>query len=562
MNASARERSLGFVLAVSSVPVAIEGLLSAKPVIGPYGLISGLPLEFLIGSAMTAAAISIEALSRKPSSFVLVSEIALFIAWVWLGPELIFQGLPFPAAGHDLSFYPESAAIIQTGHIDPAKYIYQSWPGEFIFFSVATKMVGSTNYIQIFRVIPYLENLAISLFIFVFAKSITKVHGIQVATLAVLMFEALNYTEVLTTATPFAFGYVLYYCAVYLLLAGINSGSLVRKSPIVILIIILSALAISHPEIELVTSFAVGSITLFTIFFMKKTWADLWRLMAISSFALVGWTIFSGASYFSAFGGASIFASLFQFPEAIVSGSVGRFAGSNSYIILDEFKLAVVLILSSGALIVIAKGFKDRDRKLIPLAFVAVAVGAAFIPIGNLQGNVYTIRVFAYLLPALAAATAAGVFKLEFKLGKRATKLVVFAIIILLSSSSFVLIYSNLAVDNVSSSSIESAWYFGQYAKIPTEGQYSIAEVQFVGSYGPSLSLLSPYTTSAISIDILKSNAFAFVVLGSDTKLALLFGGWNATELATTTNEIMTNHQYNLVYSTGSDSLLQKINGG
>ena len=107
------------LLTTASFPLVLWGLLHSHQGVGDYGLLGSLSPIYYIGFGVALVGCVVGFMFPHTLRGLVLAQVLVVEAYMWLLPALWFSGLIFPASAHDIFFYPDSASIMITGHINP-----------------------------------------------------------------------------------------------------------------------------------------------------------------------------------------------------------------------------------------------------------------------------------------------------------------------------------------------------------------------------------------------------------------------------------------------------------
>ncbi len=536
-------------LTMVSVPVLIIGAELSSNTIGEYGLISNLSYVYIAGLVCCLASLGLESISSSPSETIMWLDLLITVAYLWIGPILIFPGLPMPAEGHDLQYYSTTASITSSGHLNPQAYIYQSWPGAYLFFAIVKMIFFPLSYVQLYRLVPLVYNLLVLIVTFCFSRSFVGRKHVAIPFIAAGFMELFNFSTTLTSVSPFSFPFVIFYAAVFLIFSLKLEGASLKRLSIISFIFFIS-LSTIHPEIAFVAIVAIFSMSVPAII---KREISIWNALQLPILGLLFdgcWTLIAALPFLNNFGPSTIFGSLFHITTSLVSGSVERFAGiSSAYSFIDSIRLVLFLVLVSGMFPVLIMRSFMRHRSYLMLLSMILFIGIAFVVVGNAQGQSYPVRVFAYLLPIIVVMDVISIFQLPRKIVMPALILA----LIISGPVSLTVLYGDLGADYVPPASIQSSVFFSSHVSLSKFSQPPVILTdQLIGDYGYNLSTIYPFSYPAWVQSALGSNAFQFIALGHlsiNIESFLIPNG--STIISNAMDNLSINPNYDTVYSSG-----------
>lgn len=547
-------RSVTPSLIIISIIIGALNVFLFPARIGIYGLISGLNWSYLLGFVLTLLALGIESTTRNPRKSLLWLLIILSELYLWVLPELTASGLIMPAANHDVLFFPDTSSIVAYGHITPQQLVYQSWPSAYIFAAMLKLVLPSISYVQLFNLVPILENIIVSLLLYCFLIRYLDQSYSSLAFIGVALFELFNFTESLTSISPFSLPYLLFYVCSLIFLILVKEKSLSSRSLFPIIVLFFVSLSIMHPEIALVAVFCVTAVFIPDVIRHRISVQRVVSLFLIGLVLISGWALYAGTFYLENRGLANILNLLFNvfssLGQTATSGLVGT---SGEHLLLDIVRYVILLPMAAIGVLALTKGLLKRDINYFRILCYICGIAIAAIIAGDVQTRDYPVRVFAYLLPIL-------VFLDLSIVSMSGKKFLSYFIILLLAISapiSIIAVYGNAASESVPSSSLQASTFYDTYGTIlHSNAPNTILEGQYVGSYGNKLGLLNPSSSAEIlfgfGVSLPSQFTTDYVVLGQFTAAYYYFVTGNASAVNSAASNLDSSNSYNLVYSSNS----------
>ena len=186
--------------------------------------------------------------------------------------------------------------IIETGRLNPQEFPYQNYPLSFVLLSMLSIVSG----LELTVVLRFLPSILIFLFftsLTVFFNKIVK--NSRLAMVSVLVF-ALSTFYLPFHFSPEAFGWIFFFLLFALLVKDVaerKSQKSVSKSDTVVLMLLIVAIAITHPVTQFMTvlimlTLAIAGAWIWKVKFVTKN-IVFYALMVFSA-----WAIFFGYQYF------------------------------------------------------------------------------------------------------------------------------------------------------------------------------------------------------------------------------------------------------------------------
>jgi hypothetical protein len=536
-------------LLILSVPIALLGVVLSRVNFNEYGLLGGLNWMYYVGLGFALVALGVESMSKKPRKSIMWLTVLLSQIYIWVLPELTFSGLVMPAANHDLVFYPDTFSIVMHSHITAEQQLYQSWPGPYILGAILKLIFQSSSYIQLFDLMPIIDNMAVSILLYCFLSNYLGAGYSILAFIGISVFGVFNFTETLTTLTPFSSSYVLFYaCTLILLILILRNGSSNKKT-ILIILIFFTSLSISHPEVGLAAVLAVTA-SFIPDALKRKAMMKLPFLLLFLGLALISlWASIAAISYLRGYTLGIFLNHLFNVFGSVSEITTAVASTSKLHELLNNLRLWVVIFMVGGALPALFKGNVRKDVNYQRIFCYAMGIGIAATIAGNIQTIGYPVRVFAYLLPVIIFLD---LVSLSF-LSRKTLIVVLVLVLAALSPISVALVYGNMPSEAVPDSSIQASIYYDTYAAIQSSnGWNTILEGQYVGFYGQNLNILYPYSQRVyFGVRFPSQPSDNFIVLGRVTQVEQQFLTGNGIMIDAASLDLNSQQDYYLIYNSG-----------
>ncbi len=538
-----------------------------------FGMISTLPVSYLIGIGILAIALVTQNYMKIDSNLFRWIQVILLELYLWYFPSLMYPVLPFPGSNHDFLFYPNWLEIAANGHLQFGLFFGQGFPGPYVLMASFTTVLNITNYNTVFQITPLLLNLIVSLFLYVFFRSILGPVRVGIAFICIAIFECLNFTGVLSVYTFFSMGYVYFYfaLAMFSLFGFFGSASRrLSRSGLVIMLTLFGALSITHPEIPLVLlgMFFIIDFGLSAYTKTLESFRNSIYLVVSLGIIVLSW-IFTGGFVLLASYGSGLREALFSpFASFIFQGvNLPLSNGSQAHILTSYIKVAVVIATTLLAVPSLLFNVVKRDNVHIRIFLGCLGIGLSALLLGNIQGFAYLPRVFAYLLPFFALLIVGTLSR-----NKKIFFPTVLILLLVISPMFFVTNYSDISGDVIPPNVMAAANYFSHNAPpLQNPGALEIYEFQIIGYYGSNPNTMSPYYNVVFPenqpYQFNASNLFSpaslgsssYFVLGSNTAQQVAFYYGNSSRAYEVEKLALADSSYAEIYTNPSVMLFSSI---
>ena len=557
--ASDRAGELSLLMLAGAVALLPIGLWGSDNALGYLGLLDSLSPLVVIGLCLCVLSLVLQEVSTTSSNVVMLLQLMLINAYIWTIPAVLFSGLTLPAGGVSFLFYSNTAAIGQTGHIAPSTYQYQSWPLQYIFL-LEIKVMSSLGYLQLFQLAAFLENAVVSILLLIFFRVWLEKGREQFAFIGVAFFQLFSFDTPLTAFSPYSFGYILFYAALAFFFWSFSSFTFTRsKKSSVTVFILLCALAVTHPEVAFVLLVAILLARVGASVRTRQFSLERYDIVILGALVTTAWFIYGAVAYVSGGNLSSYFSQAFNFlAEVLPTVHTSLGTASPGHLLVNQIRLALILVLAVGSIPVILKGVFERQTTYIVLLSFVLGIGFSFLIVGNIQGPGYLYRLLAYVLPIVVLGDFVG---LTF-LSRRKMFSALIIISLLAVPICYITTYGGIQSDYVPTTVIQTATYYSQF--VPNHSHYDIFATQaVVGFYGNNLESINPYTTydsgivfiADYNVTLLPASDFKIVLLGQDAVQQLSYLSGNLTAVGNAVALLDMSHQHDLVYSSIADSL-------
>lgn len=540
------------MLTFVSIGIGFYGLLLSTSGVGQYGLLSSLSKPLLASVALVLLGFGVELNRKSPSVVVMITQVAYLLCCLWIFPIIILGGLMFPAGGHDLLFYTESASIVNTGHLNQAAFNYQSWPLTYVLFAMVKELVPSMTYLQVYQTAPVLINVFICILSYKFFSSYLK--GNRALSLAgVILLQMVNFGEQFTTVSPFTFGAIELYFVMLLILAQSAVANSFSKRWFVIYLIMIVASSATHPFYALEILFGTAGLALLLAIERQIPAQSLLMYLVVGFYSIVGWAVFPGAALFGS-SVPAIYNSLVNLGRLVAPTVASLSTATPAHILVNQFKLGIASVIVASAIPAVAIGLAKRDKSILRVVAFGVGVLLTALVAGNLEGASYNVYLFSSILPLLLILD----FLSFTKISPKGLKLALLFGLILMTPISFLVLDGNLVSEAPTGSAIQIADYFSSHASatIPSP---EIATDTYIGFYGPNLDVLNPHLTFvALAPPVAGLLHAGYLVLGSESLQIAEFTYQNTTFVQMASMSAEEDSHFSQVYSSNYFTLYTK----
>jgi len=408
---SVRQVSISLTI-IALVPWCYS-ITQAKLDIGFYGLIHSFPITFFIALGILTIASATLWLSKESHQRLLLLQLLILIASLWLVPLLI-GSRPFPGDAHrNLELID---AVVQQSHIFHDWYLF--WPGAFILFPIVVKL-GAVNLQPIMNMSSFFMQLLYLLPLYVFLRNLLGEARINYCWAGLWIFSLVNWIGE-GYFSPQGTAYFL----LLVLLALITTPSFwERKSKSFVLlsltVITFATLSITH----LLTSLTGLSI-LAAICVIKRS-KRLAPVVAVCFLLIISWDVIGAGGYMTkqiiseplvTTAGAPTPSKTVPTPSETVPGILtfdpgflveqqvaGHLTGNESHIAVVKLRIlfsAVLVVLAlAGAIFLLVR---RKFHIAIPAVVIALAPVVLFPISGYCYQPHFTLRLYFFLLPPMA----------------------------------------------------------------------------------------------------------------------------------------------------------------
>lgn len=486
--------TLSALLIFSSCGLVMASLTKSPLSIGPLGVLEAFSPLFYLGFGVLLVGFSLQFVNPEPSKALVGIQVILAEVYLWLVPPLVLPGLVLPASAHDLFFYTDFFSIVQTGHLNSAVYVYQSFPGPYILTAIVKELLSPASFLMLAKTAALGLNLIASLFLFVFLRSQLGSQNILYPAMGVLLFQMFNFTEQLTTLTPFAAGTLYFYFYVFVMAALVaRRVNVLRPTRIAIpLMVVAAALSITHPLIGIEAQAAVSVLLVYEIRFARLRLTPVVPLLLLPFLLIGGVSLFLASQQFLSGNLPTIIGSVSNFLGGFFGGTLQSYQSTSaSHVLVNNAKLAVFLSMIGLAAPSFIGSLVKRSPQGLRLLAVAIAITIATFFVAGAGGTNFNVYYIAAILPVVV------ILDLNTLSSFPRRGLVVAALVILAASTpvSYLVIYGNVVAEVPSQPSLSASVFYSEYAS-PTglTNSHTITGLQYIGYYGPNLETILPYT--------------------------------------------------------------------
>lgn len=456
------------ILTVIALALWSFSITQAEFNVGYYGLISSLPVTSFIALGILALASAVLWASPENHSSLLLLQLCLFIAGIWLTPVLVQGAQPFASDAYaDLGYI---EYITRHGHLDPSAVWQHNWPVAWIAWVVLIEVSGmaASDFPALIPWIPFVWQLILVPPLLLFFRNTIGTKNPNYCWAAMLLFYFGNWFETQNTGGQ-AFGVFFFFG----MLALLTTNRVVRQTlqslpDAITAVVILAAAAVAHLLGSLVTAAAMIGLSL-----SRRLKAPNLVLLAILFIAM--WSMYGAITYFG-WRLPSFLESGLRMDRATEKGILNALSGSES-----RATVAFLRILFSGLVVALAAvgglvGWKLRNNRYSDIAVLSIIVlcGLAAIAVGAGYSHELYQRFFTFLLPALAYFAVKALLL-------RPTRILLCMVILAAIPVAFIAKYGNQTMDYLSPSYLAGASTFHEQ----TDGGYVIA--------GPPLGRIENY---------------------------------------------------------------------
>lgn len=540
-------KSAPVALSVLSIALALIYVRSSPIIIiGSLGFFSSLTSVYIIGFASCLVAIVVASCTGA-SRGVFAIQILIMESYLWILPLVMMPGLRFPASGHDLFFYSTTASISLTGHLNPATYVYQSWPLPYIFAAIMKIFLPSVSYLQMYYVTPSMMNLLVALLVYCFFGAYLSEPYRRMAVIGVALFELYNYTEQFTTVSPFSFASMLFYAFTLTMLISWARGGATSMRQFVIFLVFLASISASHPVIAIEMVLATAAVYFGYAIRHKSGLGISLSYFVIGAMMVALWTIYAGASLFDTYA-TSVLSTLFNLVSGVLAPPVSALGvAASSHLLVDHAKLVVLAFIVGAAIPSLVLQVKKRNPQVMLLLYFLVGIGLSAIVVGGAEGSSFYILLLCAALPVLILLDIMSVSK-----APRSVGIVILLLVMVVSPlASTLVLYGNVGAESVSQPTIIGSNYYSNYLRVPgASNYYTLTELPLIGYYGPNLDTIIPFSNPGLWNPAgFQNPTTQFVVLGSDAATISRYQYGNTTQVTESASGLDSNSNWLVLYS-------------
>jgi hypothetical protein len=402
---------MSLILTILAVILWTLSISQAELTIGFYGLIHSYPIIYFVSLGLLTIASFMLWTERKEHGRLLFLQLCLFITFLWLTPILIGSN-PVSTVWTYSIYFPNSDAIVQSGHISPDIWMMQNWPLAFILESTIMKFlnVNTADFMAFYS--PIIMQFIIMLPLYLFFKN--TINNINHRLAACWVFYLANWTAQIYFDPQ---GIGLFF--LFTLLALVSSLSFWEKGVAsfgrhVTSLFILAGLAVVHFLTSVVAFLSLA------VWWLTRRFNVANLLVLAVAFVMV-WSIYGATTQLD-----------FNLPRylerAFRLDLVFKFAGmmshenaSSSYLAVTFSRYIFSVIFAVVAIIgfFLSLRYKEKSDYLVLL----VIIPSFFILLSMVYGNEFWIRAFIFSLMPIAY--------FSIKLLKTKISAVVFCLLIL-----------------------------------------------------------------------------------------------------------------------------------
>jgi hypothetical protein len=417
--------------------------------------------------------------------------------------------------------------------------------------------------------VPVFVNAVASLSIFALVHKLSPSLPVSYSFLGAILFQLFDFPGLLTTATPFTLGHILFYS--FVLVAGALAvsriGTLGSKPFIIISAVFVSALSVSYPLTSVEGAFCISALCGYALFNRMASMRSLVWLPIVLFLIIGGWSAFFSGSILTAFSGI-LTSSLSRFISSLVGGtaqSLNQTSPAHSFV--NSAKVMVLAAVIIGAIPSLLRGVFRRIEVIrrIFVVFLGLAISAVFL--AGIQGMNYGVYFFTVVLPFLIFLDLVTLSNLKV----RSLKVFVLILLVVSTPASLLVVYGNVNNESPGNPMIGASTFYSSYRgqDVRTE---TLVGFQ-LGSYGSDLGTLYPYTNQIILPDsevpapIFYLPAFHdvqtykvdFVVIGNDAYQVAKYTTGSSSSLNSFTTAITSSTVWQLAYSSGHVEIFARL---
>jgi hypothetical protein len=440
--ADSRETSSGWSVRRISLILTIIALLlwsfsitQAKLNIGNLGLLSSFPITFFIAIGILTIASAILWTSRENHSKLLLVQLCLLVASIFIIPTIIGGAIPVqPTVYNDQSYIDY---ITRTGHIDQS-FGEHDWPIPWITWSSSFQILGFNirHFTAIIPWIPFMWQLLFFFPVFVFLRNTIGKIKPNYVWAGMWLFYLWHWTETSQTGAE-SFGPFFFFSFLALLSTAIaRNDRALTFGMRVTAIILLGVIAAT----QLITSLIV-LLTIAALYFSKRLTSS--KLMLVSAVFIIAWSMYGSAMYFDG-NLPNWLDKAFRIGSA-ASAQLGFLGGNPEHATIALIRIIFSGILAGVAVIGVFLTWIRRNNNINDTTVLAIIVGSAIIGIivGAGYGHELYQRLFFFLLPA-------GVYFAVRLLHSKVAAVMLCALLIIMLPVAVIAKYGNQKLDHLS----------------------------------------------------------------------------------------------------------------
>jgi hypothetical protein len=291
--ASARQASIA--LTFVAVILWSYSITQAEFTIGFYGLIHSLPPSFFVSLGFLTVASATLWVSPRNEGRLLLLQLILFIAALWLTPLLIGGALPFKDIAYEhWAFFvnPITQEGDLQGHLYPEMVWYHNWPGYWLLLASEVEILGIDIFPDaIVSMYPFLFQLLLLLPLYLLLKNVIDEERANYRWAAAWLFCLGSWTGQFYLATAQGAGYFLSLMLLAVLTRPLGSKQLAGLSYGLIAIVLVAALTISHFVSTLYILFIIAAL-----FVAKRV--PSYTLPVLATVFAASWMMYYATFYF------------------------------------------------------------------------------------------------------------------------------------------------------------------------------------------------------------------------------------------------------------------------
>ena len=361
----------------------------------------GLPIawfnaSYFAGLVLLGCATGITFVSASWNAQLAAAQTLVLISALWIVPPLMgFAPLNFAAMYTNFGYVDP---LLRSGHLDPSRIWYHSWPGGWVTVAFLAEVVGIKDPTILLGIAPAVIAFALLPVLYVLFRGAFEGRASRSVWGGIFLFYVANWVGQLHL-TAQTFGYLLVLSLIAVWVARRQMQAVIDRPASMILLTYSASVTITH-LLSAIVMLAFLVATSIKRGLGKPSSATLLAVM------IAGWLVYTANPFFKS-NVAQIIKEIFRLDELIRTGLLDRFAGN----VVHQFANAARLLLSGGLTLLALAGYVSTRtssgsgqlfaRLTVALAVLFIGLGAGYGFEGLYRGYLFVLPFFAYFAATL-----------------------------------------------------------------------------------------------------------------------------------------------------------------